>query len=73
MLLERKVEGRAQITLKGVVRIRRVIIGNLPFAKITNLNRDANSATSVSSDMLRLTGSPVNSRRKMKDNYQLPH
>ena len=40
---------------KGTVRIRPVIIGILPHVKITNLNRDANSANSADSDTLRLT------------------
>ena len=45
--------------------IRRVIIGIVPYAKITSLYRDARSATNVCSDILRLTGSPVKSRRKV--------
>ena len=50
---------------KGIARIRRVIVGILPCFKITSLNRDAHSATHVCSDMLRLTGSPVKSGRKV--------
>ena len=51
-------------TLKDVVRIRHVIVGILPSVKITNLHRDADSATNDSSDILRRMGSPVKSRRK---------
>ena len=46
---------RAKITLKETVRLRRVIIGILSYVKITNLNRDANSAKNAYSDTLRLT------------------
>ena len=42
-----------------------MIIGILPYVKITKLNRDANSATSVFSDVLRLTDSPAKSQRKV--------
>ena len=38
---ERKVKNSARITSKEIVRIRRVVIGILPYVKITNLNRDA--------------------------------
>ena len=62
--LERKVKKRAQNTLKDVVRIRHVIVGILPSVKITNLHRDADSATNDSSDVLRRMGSPVKSQRK---------
>ena len=60
------IEGRqaCKISSEESVRIRRVIIGILPFVKITKQNRDANSATNVCSHMLRLTASPVKSRRK---------
>ena len=61
---EEKIKDRARITQKkGIVRIRRVIIG-LPYVKITDQNRDANSAKSTYSGTLRLTVSPV-SRRKV--------
>ena len=46
--------------------------GILTYVKITYLNRDANSATNVFSDILRLTGSPVKSRRKVVGKDQLP-
>ena len=62
--LERKAKKRSQNTLKDVVRIRHVIVGILPSVKITNLHRDADSATNDSSDVLRRMGSPVKSRRK---------
>ena len=68
VLLERTVKGRAQITLKGVVRIRRVIVGILPFAKITNLNRDANSATNVCLD---IEGQPSKKSKKSGGKDQL--
>ena len=57
VLLEGKVRKRAKKSSKEIVRIRRVIVDILPCVKITNLNRDANSATSVYSDIPRLTGS----------------
>ena len=56
VLLEGKAKKRAKVTSKEIARIRRVIIGILPYVEITNLNRDANRATNVDSDMLRLTG-----------------
>ena len=56
---------RANITSMELVRTRHEIIGILPYVKITHLNRDANLATKVSSDTLRLTSSPVKSRRKV--------
>ena len=43
----------------------------LPCAKITRLNRDANVATIVSLDALRLTGSQVKSRRTVVEQDQL--
>ena len=45
VFLERKVKTRAGITSMEVVRIRRVFIDILPYVKISDLNRDANSAT----------------------------
>ena len=72
VFLERKVKERTKNTIKEVVRIRRVIVGILPYVKITNLNRNANSATSASSDILRLTDSPVKSRRKVVEKDQWP-
>ena len=62
VLLEGKVKKRPKVTSKEIARIRRVIIGILPYVKITKLNRDANSATHV---CLRLTGSSARSRRKV--------
>ena len=50
---------------KELVRIRRVIIGMLPYVKMTNLNRDTNSATNISSDTLTLTDGPIKSRREV--------
>ena len=63
---------RAQIFSKGLARIRRVIIGILPYVKITNLHRDANSATIFYSDTLSLMGSPAKSRSKVVGKDQLP-
>ena len=45
--------------------IRRLILGILPYVKIPSLNRDANTATNVCSDVLRLMGGRVKSRRKV--------
>ena len=52
VLLEGDVKKRA--TLKETVRIRHVIIGILPYVKITKLIRDANLAESAYSSTLRL-------------------
>ena len=43
----KSVTPREKKVLKAISRVRRVIIVTLPCVKITNLNRDANSATSV--------------------------
>ena len=60
-----KVKERARIILKGIVRIRRVTHGIFPYVKSTKLNRNANSVTSVYSDILRLREkSPVKRRKK---------
>ena len=63
---ERKVKERARITFNEIEQIRRVIIGIHPYVKITKLDRDANSATSVYSDILRLRGSSV---RKVEEKW----
>ena len=60
-------------TSKETVRIRRVLIGTLPFANITKQNRDANSAKSSYSGMLRLTVNPMKSRRKVAEKERLPN
>ena len=65
--LERKDKDRARIAWKETVRIRCVIIGILPYVKITNLNRDAHSAKSAHSSTLRRTDGPVKSRRKVTE------
>ena len=67
VLLERKVKALAKkkILERKFVRIRRVNIGILPYVKITKLIRDVNSATSVYSDILRLTDGLVKRRRKI--------
>ena len=64
VLQEGKARQRAEVTSKKLVRIRRIIIGILPYVKITNLNRDATSATTVCSDTLRLMCSPVKQSKK---------
>ena len=64
VFLEGKVRKRAKMTSKELVRIRHVNVGILPCVKITNLNRDANSATNVCSDT-EADGSPVKSRSKV--------
>ena len=71
--LEGKVRKRASKTSGRIAKLRRVIIGLLPCVKITSLNRDAHSATSVCSETLRSTGSPVQSRRKVVEKDQLPY
>ena len=71
--LERKVKERARIILMGIVRIRRVIIDILPYVNSTKLIRDANSATSVYSHILRLRDSPLKSRRRVVKEDQWPH
>ena len=55
----------------GSVRICHVIIGTLPRVSITSLNEDANMATNVDSDMLRLRRSPSKSQRKVERKDQL--
>ena len=72
VLQDRNIKKRADFTLKETARIRRVIIGILPYVKITKLNRDANSAISAYSGTLRLTVSPAKSRRKVVENDLLP-
>ena len=54
VLLEGKARKRAPISSKELVRIRRAIIGILAYVKITNLYRNANSATNVCSGTPRL-------------------
>ena len=49
-LQEGNIKNRATITIKKTARIRHVIIGVLPYVKITKLNRDANLAISAYSD-----------------------
>ena len=73
VLLEGKVRQLAKITSKEFLRIRHVILGILPYVKITNLKRDANLATNVCSDTLRLNGSPIKSRRKVVEKDQWPY
>ena len=62
-----------EVTSKEIARIRRVIIGILPYVKITSLNRDANRATIVDSDILRLSGSPKKKSKKSGGKGQLPY
>ena len=58
---ETNVKNRARITSKDIVRIRGVIIGTLPYVKISSLNGDAHSAKEAYSSTQRLTVSPVKS------------
>ena len=62
---EREVKNRARICSEEHVRNRRVLHGLLPYVYMTSLNRDAKSATSVCSLKLKLTVSPVKSRRQV--------
>ena len=48
-----------------------MIFGIVSHVKLTSLKRDANTATNVDSDALRLVGSPVKSRRKVVEKDQL--
>ena len=73
VFLEEEAGKRAQVTPKEIARIRHVIIGILPYVKITNLNRDAKSATNVCSDTLRLLASPAKCRRKVVAKDLLPY
>ena len=54
---------RAENSLGEIVRIRHLIIGTLPRVSITSLNQDANMATNVDSDTLRLMVSPAKCHR----------
>ena len=72
VLLEQEAELGGDISLGESVRIRRVFCGTLRVS-ITSLNRDANMATNVDSDTLRLMGSPEKSRRELVEKDQLPH
>ena len=67
----RKAGKRVNISSQESVRIRRVVFGVLSYVKITSLYRDANSATNVSLDRLRLVGSPIKSQRKVLEKDQL--
>ena len=56
--LERDIKKRAEITLKETVRILSVMIGMLPYVKITYLNRDANSEKSSFSGTFEIDNQP---------------
>ena len=64
--LEGKVRKRAKVTSKEIARIRCVIIGILPYVKLTHLNRDANSATLAFSDTLKMMDSSI---KKVKEKW----
>ena len=64
VLLDGRVRKREKYTSKEIAQIRRVIISILPRVKITHLNWDANSATTVCSETLRLTGCPMKVEEK---------
>ena len=59
-----KAGNRAKKSSKGLVRIRRVIFGILPYVKFTNLTRDANSATNVCSGHTVADGQPIQKSNK---------
>ena len=73
VLLEGKARKRAKNSSKESAQIRRVILGILPYVTITSLNRDANTATNVCLDTLRLMGGPVKSVRKVVEKDHLPY
>ena len=58
-------ESTQYFSSKESARILRVIFGILPYVLITSLNRNANMATNVDSDTLRLICSPTKRRRKV--------
>ena len=64
VLLEKDVDLRAEISLGESVRSRRVLLGTLPCVSITSLNQDANMATNVNSDTMRLMESLAKNRGK---------
>ena len=65
VLLAKKAELRADISLGESARTRHVVIGTLPCVSITSLSQDAHMAKNADSDTKRLMGSPVRSRRKV--------
>ena len=65
VLLEGRAKKHSHIFPKESVGIRGVICGILPYVKITSLYWDANSATDVCLNTLRLMDSSVKSRRKV--------
>ena len=64
VLQEGNIKERAEIISKETVRIRHLITGILPYVKITNLHRDANSAESAYSGTLRVDSQPSNKSKK---------
>ena len=72
VLLEREIKDRAEITFMETVRIRHVIIGILPYVKITKLNLDASSVTSSCLGTKRMAVSPTQSRRQLVEKVLLP-
>ena len=61
--LGQEAELRAEIPLEESVRISHEFLGTLRCVLITSLNQDANMATNVDTDTLRLMGSPEKKRK----------
>ena len=72
-LLEQEERFRAEFSLRESARVRHVIFGPFPCVSITRLNQDANMATNVDSDTLRLMPGPAKSRRNVVEKVQLPY
>ena len=71
-LLEENAESRAKKSSNESVRTLRVIIGTLPYVKITSLRLDAFMAMIAVSDTLRRRKRPARSQRKVVRKEQLP-
>ena len=71
-LWQERPESVHQVTTKELARIRRVILGILPYVKVTSLNRDANLATTVCSDT-EADGQPIKKSKKSGGKDQLPY
>ena len=70
-LLEEKAESRAKKSSNESVRTHRVIIGTLPYVKITSLRQDAYVAMVAVSDILSWRKSPARSQSKVVRKEQL--
>ena len=67
----RTVRKRAKVASKEVAQIQRVIVGILTYDKITDLNRNASSATNVCEDTLRQTSILEESMQKVYSQLQM--